>query len=186
MDVLSVPRPVGALIATGQRTLVLFDERPSSRPREVVIHNHTMALPRTEGDARAVQLLRSEEDGADLGSDMGTGLDRAGALVAVAHVLLLRQITTWSAEDVLRATSLSITERSEDHVLDVYSPDRVMWAARLSNIRPLPLDHHLLRLSAPSSLTPPCIWFSPDSRVRRAVAELAQDALTLSEPTIAT
>jgi len=139
MDIITVPRPVGYLVATGQRTLLLADRRHRVSST-VLIRNHPGSLSRDETTEYGHLLNRMVADGADLGPDRQTGYDRPGYIVAVAEVRRHAFIDEMTTEDLLRSTSLLIRGKTEAYLGMAYGGARERYGIYLADIQPMPID----------------------------------------------
>jgi hypothetical protein len=185
---LTVPPPVGHLIATGQRTLILSDS-PLQVASDILIRT-ALGVPqhREPGDLAAALWLQMEADGADLGSTLTDGYNRGGTLTALVFARSRGRMSGLEAADLLRASSLSITTRTAAHIEQVYRPRYPVYGTSLSNIRPLPANDRLFHWEHPNAdlgVLPTLRAFQSHSLWHHA-NEQAGTALVLGDPTVET
>jgi hypothetical protein len=184
MWIISVYRPIGHLITTGQMQLLLSDENPE---REIlgpcVIRNlpHDSAADMT---AKFVDIIAAH--GADLGPD-GTGPVDSWKTNTLDHIVAQATITqhgsfSGTPEDVLRATSASVTGLTADGVQALLRPFVTSaYILRLEDVRvvdpPVPIRrHHISREKR--------VAFLGDQGIARKVRDRSGDIVVPIEPVV--
>lgn len=189
MYVLTVARPLGELVATNQVTLLCSDRPFPVFPQPLLIRNASGVLP--HDDATFERWARAREDGAVFGAppggpDLEVGYDRPGQIAALVLRPRYGILRSWTAEDVLRATSLRITQRTQAEILHLYGPKEPRFVVRLLGVRPI--RPHETMASLPGLVTGsrlPSLANWLDRERCRYLSETADPELVAPDPVIA-